>query len=142
MDCKVCVVCKSKENEKKLLFCDICDRAQHMYCCEPVLKRVPKGEFICNICKLSKGEVDSTPSRKRKKRGVGASSSSPRENGHLTVSIPRPGDGQKSTRRGRPPQNVDTDTSASDGKMEKRVKIKIKPPVKPRFEPSEQVCPM
>ncbi len=33
-----------------LLLCDSCDNACHLSCCNPPLKRVPKGDWFCIEC--------------------------------------------------------------------------------------------
>ena len=40
-------VCFTSENEDVLLLCDTCDAACHTYCADPVLDRVPTGEWFC-----------------------------------------------------------------------------------------------
>ena len=47
-DCSLCTVCKSAGEESQLLFCDACDRGYHMYCLEPEMKKLPKGEVLTN----------------------------------------------------------------------------------------------
>ncbi|RXM94802.1 Histone acetyltransferase KAT6A [Acipenser ruthenus] len=37
-----------------MLFCDSCDRGFHMECCDPPLTRMPKGMWICQICRPRK----------------------------------------------------------------------------------------
>lgn len=49
-DCKFCYACHNIENEKKILFCDSCDRGFHTYCTLPPLFRKPKGDWFCSIC--------------------------------------------------------------------------------------------
>ncbi|CAK8672404.1 unnamed protein product [Clavelina lepadiformis] len=50
-ECKSCKVCGSKGNADNLLFCDSCDRGFHMECCTPPVLRMPKGTFVCELCK-------------------------------------------------------------------------------------------
>ena len=39
---QICSVCKIDENDAKVLLCDTCNIAMHIYCADPVLKKVPK----------------------------------------------------------------------------------------------------
>ncbi|KAI8823699.1 uncharacterized protein EV422DRAFT_366676 [Fimicolochytrium jonesii] len=48
-DCKSCFVCQKPSEE--LLLCDHCDRASHLECVDPPLKKIPKGRWLCHICK-------------------------------------------------------------------------------------------
>ncbi|KAF9083728.1 PHD finger protein 10 [Mortierella sp. AD031] len=49
-DCKLCVVCMEAGDEASLLICDDCDRGWHMSCCDPAIKEVPNGEWLCSFC--------------------------------------------------------------------------------------------
>eukprot|EP01043_Picozoa_sp_COSAG02_P047686 COSAG02_NODE_4597_length_5179_cov_102.404528_2_plen_909_part_00 len=46
----ICIVCGLTDHDEKLVLCDGCDNAQHIFCCKPKLKRVPKGDFHCSEC--------------------------------------------------------------------------------------------
>eukprot|EP00730_Choanoeca_flexa_P014171 TRINITY_DN6100_c0_g1_i1.p1 TRINITY_DN6100_c0_g1~~TRINITY_DN6100_c0_g1_i1.p1 ORF type:complete len:578 (+),score=137.04 TRINITY_DN6100_c0_g1_i1:120-1853(+) len=72
MDCKRCTMCKKKENDSDLLFCDNCDDAVHMYCTKPRLNHVPRGQFFCHKC-LAKGLI---PQKKQNKKRKSSSTSS------------------------------------------------------------------
>jgi hypothetical protein len=43
-NCKLCTACKKPDHDEKLLFCDNCDRATHMFCLEPPLDELPEGD--------------------------------------------------------------------------------------------------
>ncbi len=45
----------------KILLCDECDAEYHMYCLEPLLTKVPLGDWFCPVCVTQKFH----PSRKR-----------------------------------------------------------------------------
>lgn len=45
-----CHVCGLSEEGDVLLLCDSCDNACHLTCCQPPLKRVPKGDWFCTEC--------------------------------------------------------------------------------------------
>jgi hypothetical protein len=46
-----CVVCLSAAQEKKMLLCDSCPAAYHMFCLQPKLTKVPKGDWYCPACR-------------------------------------------------------------------------------------------
>ncbi|KAM8974105.1 histone acetyltransferase KAT6A isoform 2-T2 [Pelodytes ibericus] len=55
IECKTCSSCRDQgKNADNMLFCDSCDRGFHMECCEPPLTRMPKGMWICQICRPRK----------------------------------------------------------------------------------------
>ncbi|KAH3882244.1 tyrosine-protein kinase BAZ1B-like [Dreissena polymorpha] len=45
-----CKICRRKGEEDKLLLCDECNQAFHMFCLRPALHGVPKGEWKCMAC--------------------------------------------------------------------------------------------
>jgi hypothetical protein len=47
----VCYVCGSSSEGSVLLLCDGCDKACHLKCTKPRLRRVPKGDWFCTDCK-------------------------------------------------------------------------------------------
>ncbi|CAO3699948.1 unnamed protein product [Rhizopus stolonifer] len=49
-DCKSCLVCLSKNDENKIVFCNNCDRGYHTFCCSPPLNNVPKDDWYCTPC--------------------------------------------------------------------------------------------
>jgi len=44
-----------------MLLCDTCDVAYHMYCLQPVLTKVPKGDWDCLACRRKKGKAKERP---------------------------------------------------------------------------------
>lgn len=44
--CRICVMNKNEN----LLLCDDCDRAFHMSCLVPIIRDIPKGEWLCPKC--------------------------------------------------------------------------------------------
>ncbi|XP_023668070.2 histone acetyltransferase KAT6A isoform X2 [Paramormyrops kingsleyae] len=55
IECKTCSSCQDQgKNAENMLFCDSCDRGFHMECCDPPLIRMPKGMWICQICRPRK----------------------------------------------------------------------------------------
>ncbi|XP_066549742.1 histone acetyltransferase KAT6B isoform X1 [Amia ocellicauda] len=52
IECKTCSSCRIQgKNAEDMLFCDSCDRGFHMECCDPPLSRMPKGMWICQVCR-------------------------------------------------------------------------------------------
>ncbi|KAK6190909.1 hypothetical protein SNE40_002675 [Patella caerulea] len=45
-----CKICRKKDNDDRLLLCDECNQAFHMYCLRPALRDVPKGDWFCAAC--------------------------------------------------------------------------------------------
>ncbi|KAJ8418204.1 hypothetical protein AAFF_G00139130 [Aldrovandia affinis] len=57
IECKTCSSCQIQgKNADEMLFCDSCDRGFHMECCEPPLDRMPKGMWVCQVCRPKKEE--------------------------------------------------------------------------------------
>ncbi|XP_072439362.1 histone acetyltransferase KAT6B isoform X2 [Chiloscyllium punctatum] len=55
IECKTCSACRDQgKNADNMLFCDSCDRGFHMECCDPPLSKMPKGMWICQICRPKK----------------------------------------------------------------------------------------
>lgn len=50
LDCTLCEGCGRAGDETRLLLCDECDIAYHIYCLEPPLADVPKGQWRCKWC--------------------------------------------------------------------------------------------
>ncbi|XP_028822764.1 histone acetyltransferase KAT6B-like isoform X2 [Denticeps clupeoides] len=52
IECKTCSSCRIQgKNAEDMLFCDSCDRGFHMECCDPPISRMPKGTWICQVCR-------------------------------------------------------------------------------------------
>eukprot|EP00062_Callorhinchus_milii_P001661 gi/632937004/ref/XP_007896926.1/ PREDICTED: histone acetyltransferase KAT6B isoform X1 [Callorhinchus milii] len=112
IECKTCSACRDQgKNADNMLFCDSCDRGFHMECCDPPLSRMPKGMWICQICRPKKrgrkllhekaaqikrryAKPIGRPQNRLKQRTVSAAS----DEGSMTVDTGRgsPGRGQKS----------------------------------------------
>ena len=69
----LCMGCKANTvgdpHPEKILICDGCDGEIHMRCCDPPLKRKPRGDFFCRKCKQKK-------SSRRGKKGKARAKSS------------------------------------------------------------------
>ncbi|CAH8477525.1 unnamed protein product [Dicrocoelium dendriticum] len=46
-----CRICRHKTDDDHLLLCDGCNRAFHLYCLRPPLRRVPDGDWYCVSCR-------------------------------------------------------------------------------------------
>ncbi|KAJ0752220.1 putative chromatin regulator PHD family [Helianthus annuus] len=51
---KACKVCDRVTKTLKMLICDLCEEPVHMSCCNPVIKKVPVGDWFCNSCSRTK----------------------------------------------------------------------------------------
>ncbi|KAM8877402.1 histone acetyltransferase KAT6B isoform 2-T3 [Synchiropus picturatus] len=57
IECKTCSSCRIQgKNADEMLFCDSCDRGFHMECCDPPLSRMPKGTWVCQVCRPKENE--------------------------------------------------------------------------------------
>lgn len=45
-----CKICRKKGDDERLLLCDECNQAFHMYCLRPPLINVPRGDWFCPAC--------------------------------------------------------------------------------------------
>ncbi|XP_059362086.1 tyrosine-protein kinase BAZ1B-like [Carassius carassius] len=45
-----CKVCRRKGEDDKLILCDECNKAFHLFCLRPALYRIPEGEWLCPAC--------------------------------------------------------------------------------------------
>ncbi|GMR43572.1 hypothetical protein PMAYCL1PPCAC_13767, partial [Pristionchus mayeri] len=50
LDCTICEGCGTNTDESKLIMCEECDVAYHMYCLNPPLERAPPGPWRCQWC--------------------------------------------------------------------------------------------
>ncbi|KAL4247157.1 [histone H3]-trimethyl-L-lysine(4) demethylase [Abortiporus biennis] len=50
-----CEVCQKKDRGEQMLLCDGCDCGFHMFCLDPPLTTIPKGEWYCHICLFGTG---------------------------------------------------------------------------------------
>ena len=46
----VCELCGGGHHEEKIILCDACDRGCHMFCLDPPMFMVPRGEWVCPLC--------------------------------------------------------------------------------------------
>ncbi|XP_036380882.1 tyrosine-protein kinase BAZ1B-like isoform X2 [Megalops cyprinoides] len=45
-----CKVCRKKGEDDKLILCDECNKAFHLFCLRPALYSIPEGEWLCPAC--------------------------------------------------------------------------------------------
>jgi PHD-finger len=48
-----CQVCRSSDDDAKMLICDRCEKGWHTYCLSPSLTEVPEGNWYCWTCQSS-----------------------------------------------------------------------------------------
>ena len=52
LDCTVCEGCGQRNDDAKLILCDDCDISYHIYCMDPPLEYVPRGNWKCKWCAI------------------------------------------------------------------------------------------
>ncbi|GFR65697.1 tyrosine-protein kinase BAZ1B-like [Elysia marginata] len=52
-----CKICRKKCDDHKLLLCDECNQAFHMYCLRPAITKLPTGDWFCPACKPRQRQV-------------------------------------------------------------------------------------
>ncbi|KZO98092.1 hypothetical protein CALVIDRAFT_562482 [Calocera viscosa TUFC12733] len=50
-----CEICRVDDDNMKMLLCDGCDAAFHMYCLDPPLTQIPKSKWFCHACLFGTG---------------------------------------------------------------------------------------
>ncbi|KAG6335290.1 hypothetical protein ID866_3794 [Astraeus odoratus] len=45
-----CEICQKKNHDEEMLLCDGCDCGFHMFCLDPPLTAIPKGQWFCHTC--------------------------------------------------------------------------------------------
>lgn len=49
-----CEVCMGVSHEEKIVLCDKCDKGFHMYCLSPPMEGVPRGDWVCPRCLVTR----------------------------------------------------------------------------------------
>ncbi|XP_065849285.1 uncharacterized protein [Euphorbia lathyris] len=47
---RLCKICSHPESALKMLICDNCEDAFHLFCCNPRVKKIPLDEWFCHSC--------------------------------------------------------------------------------------------
>ncbi|KAH7887375.1 PLU-1-like protein-domain-containing protein [Phlebopus sp. FC_14] len=50
-----CEICQKKNHDEEMLLCDGCDCGFHMFCLDPPLNSIPKGQWFCHTCLFETG---------------------------------------------------------------------------------------
>ncbi|KAI9064868.1 hypothetical protein FKP32DRAFT_1591090 [Trametes sanguinea] len=50
-----CEICLKKDQGEKMLICDGCDCGFHMFCLDPPLANIPRGQWFCHTCLFGTG---------------------------------------------------------------------------------------
>ncbi|KAI0677218.1 PLU-1-like protein-domain-containing protein [Trametes maxima] len=50
-----CEICLKKDQGEKMLICDGCDCGFHMFCLDPPLVNIPRGQWFCHTCLFGTG---------------------------------------------------------------------------------------
>ncbi|KIJ69805.1 hypothetical protein HYDPIDRAFT_164076 [Hydnomerulius pinastri MD-312] len=50
-----CEICQKKNHDEEMLLCDGCDCGFHMFCLDPPLSTIPKGQWFCHTCLFETG---------------------------------------------------------------------------------------
>ncbi|KAF8528802.1 jumonji superfamily protein [Hysterangium stoloniferum] len=51
-----CEICQEKNDDSNMLLCDGCDCGFHIYCLDPPLQSIPKGQWYCHTCLFGTGQ--------------------------------------------------------------------------------------
>ncbi|KAF8504202.1 hypothetical protein JB92DRAFT_2968040 [Gautieria morchelliformis] len=51
-----CEICQEKNDDPNMLLCDGCDCGFHIYCLDPPLQSIPKGQWYCHTCLFGTGQ--------------------------------------------------------------------------------------
>ncbi|KAK4396705.1 hypothetical protein Sango_1507100 [Sesamum angolense] len=52
-----CKICEHLDSTSNMLICDNCLDAFHMSCCNPCIKRIPVGEWLCTSCSKKRHKI-------------------------------------------------------------------------------------
>ena len=110
----VCHRCVRTKEPHKIILCDRCDAAYHIYCLDPPLRRIPPGDWLCTSC--SKAGPSEPP----------ASNSRPsRTKPQLAAAVPEKLTSRYPPRRGRKPIETVDDSDDDDDDDEEDLNRRI-----------------
>ncbi|XP_035825711.1 bromodomain adjacent to zinc finger domain protein 1A [Aplysia californica] len=140
----LCTGCKTGGT---LICCDCCPRAYHLHCAKPVLKKVPRGKWMCQVCmgiersgkikigaaKTSKGSAKGKS--KEKSKGSTKDKLKPTGSNKSTPNNSRPGSRRESPRdspvlgrsRKHPPSALALEEAGNSKPKKKRARLSYDP---------------
>ncbi|CAJ1971945.1 unnamed protein product [Sphenostylis stenocarpa] len=76
----ICQVCLTDQDDDKIVLCDGCDNAYHIYCMKPPLNSIPKGKWFCIKCDAGIQAIRQARKTYESKKGkIGQNDSKPNE---------------------------------------------------------------
>ncbi|KAG4975810.1 hypothetical protein JHK86_035284 [Glycine max] len=76
----ICQVCLTDKDDDKIVLCDGCDHAYHIYCMKPPQNSIPKGKWFCIKCEAGIQAIRQARKAYESKKGkVGQNDSKPNE---------------------------------------------------------------
>ncbi|MGH0155636.1 UNVERIFIED_CONTAM: hypothetical protein FKN15_059523 [Acipenser sinensis] len=100
-----CKVCRRKGEDDKLILCDECNKAFHLFCLRPALYSIPDGEWLCPSCqpaiarRCSRGSPVGTVRPRKGAKGKQSASSWSQKQGGKQVTKKNSPQNSKSSRQ-------------------------------------------
>lgn len=105
MDDVVCSRCLDGGDEDRLLICELCPTAFHIYCLTPALDAVPEGEWYCGGCLAKREAAAATGAAGREDNGRASRSRGAEQHGSVAAAHARAPAGPHSNGNGAGPSS-------------------------------------